>query len=46
MSDLRTRIRELIDEHQWQQLRNEAWEDWLVLDIVDALLGLNKITGC
>ncbi|MGI6549289.1 MAG: magnesium transporter [Syntrophomonadales bacterium] len=42
MSDLRTRIRELIDEHQWQQLRNEAWEDWLVPDIVDALLGLNK----
>ena len=42
MADLKNRIRELIDEHQWQQLRNEAWEDWLIPDIVDALLGLNK----
>lgn len=42
MADLKNRIRELIDEHQWQQLRNEAWEDWLIPDIVDALLGLSK----
>jgi len=42
MSDLKTRIRDLIDEHQWQKLRNEPWEDWLVPDIVDALLDLSK----
>lgn len=42
MSDLKTRIRELIDQHRWQELRREAWAEWLVPDIVDALLGLNK----
>ena len=42
MTDLKFRIRELIDEHQWQQLRDEAWESWLIPDIADALLGLSK----
>ena len=42
MTDLKTRIRELIEKHQWQQLRDEAWESWLIPDIADALLGLNK----
>jgi len=43
MTDLKTRIRELIDEHQWQKLRDEAlWEKWPIPDIADALLDLNK----
>jgi len=42
MSDLKNRIRELIDRQQWQELRREAWDEWLIPDIVDALMGLNK----
>ena len=45
MTDLKFRIRELIDEHQWQQLRDEAWESWLI-PISQMLLGLSKKTGC
>ncbi len=42
MTDLKIRIRELIDNQQWQELRREAWAEWLIPDIVDALKGLSK----
>lgn len=42
MSDLKPRIKELIEVQNWAELRKEAWSDWPVPDIVDAVLSLEK----
>ncbi|NLB17254.1 MAG: magnesium transporter, partial [Syntrophomonadaceae bacterium] len=36
------RIKELIESHYWQKLRQELWEEQLVPDIADALVELSK----
>lgn len=36
------RIKELIDNHKWQELRTEVWGEWLVPDLVDILMDLRK----
>ncbi len=41
-SELQGRIKELIDSHQWHELRLEPWAEWLVPDLVDALMDLSK----
>lgn len=42
MLDLKTRVEELIKNHEFDQLRNERWHEWQLADLADFLLSLNK----
>jgi len=42
MEDLKEQISNLINQQQWNQLRQLAWNDYLIPDVASLLIGLNK----
>lgn len=42
MEELREEISNLINQQQWNQLRQFAWDDYLIPDITTLLIGLDK----
>ncbi|HBK53323.1 MAG TPA: magnesium transporter, partial [Syntrophomonas wolfei] len=42
MEELREQISNLINQQLWNQLRQLAWDDYLIPDVASLLIGLNK----